>query len=282
MKKILVPTDFSNEAENALKVAAQLARKYDSEIYLMNLLELPYDTASSDAGIKRGNEPLPESLLFMRLAHQRFQKLLNQDFLKGIKVTDTVEFREPFQGIIDGVKKYDADLIVMGSAGASGMQEFFVGSNTEKVVRNADVPVLVIKDEVPIFEVKDFVFASDFEKKGKETFKKALKVAERLGAKLHLLYINTSSKFRTSNEINKKIAEFIQDIPNDNYTTTVYNDHSIKEGILNYTKNIDAELMGIATNGRKGLAHLLNGSISEDLVNHAKKPVLTFRLPKSK
>lgn len=281
MKRILVPTDFSTEAENALKVAAQLARKHDSEIYLMNLLELPYDTASSGAGIKQGNEPLPESLLFMRLAHQRFQKLLNQDFLKGIKVTDTVEFREAFEGIIDGVKKYNADLIVMGSAGASGMQEFFVGSNTEKVVRNSEVPVLVIKDEVPNFEVKNFVFASDFEVKGRETFKQALKVAELLEARLHLLYINTSSKFRTTNEIDKKIDGFIQDEPLENFTVKVYNDHSIKEGILNYTKNIDAELMGIATNGRRGLAHLLNGSISEDLVNHAKKPVLTFRIPKS-
>lgn len=281
MKRILVPTDFSKEAENALKVAAQLAKKNDSEIYLMNLLELPYDTASSGAGIKQGNEPLPESLLFMRLAHQRFQKLLEKDFLKGVNVTDTVEFREPFDGIIDGVKKYNADFIVMGSAGASGMQEFFVGSNTEKVVRNADVPVLVIKDEVPIFEVNNFVFASDFSVKGKETFMKALKVANELDARIHLLYINTSSKFRTSNEINKKINDFVQDLPTEDFTIKVYNDHSIKEGILNYTKNIDAELMGIATNGRRGLAHLLNGSISEDLVNHAKKPVLTFKIPKS-
>jgi|SRR5690625_507553 len=280
MKRILVPTDFSKEAENALKVAAQLARKHDSEIYLMNMLELPFDTAKSNAGIARGGEDLPESLLFMRLAHQRFQELLNQDYLEGLNVTDTVEFREAFEGIIDGVKKYDADLIVMGSAGASGMQEFFVGSNTEKVVRNSDIPVLVIKDEVPNFEIKDFVFASDFEPKGKSTFWRALKVAEELGATLHLLYINTSSRFRTSREIEDKISAFIADAPSSNFKTVVYNDHSIKEGILNYTKKTDAQLMGIATNGRRGLAHLLNGSISEDLVNHAKKPVLTFRLPK--
>ncbi len=280
MKRILVPTDFSKEAENALKVAAQLAKKYDSEIFLMNLLELPFDTASSDAGIKRGGQDLPESLLFMRLAHQRFQKLLEADYLQGLNVTDTVEFREAFEGIIDGIEKYNADLIVMGSAGASGMQEFFVGSNTEKVVRNAEVPVLVVKDEVDNFEVKDFVFASDFEEKGKSTFWRALKVAEDIDAKLHMLYVNTSSKFKTSKAIDEKITAFIKDAPSDNFEVVVYNDHSIKEGILNYTKKIDAQLMGIATNGRRGLAHLLNGSISEDLVNHAKKPVLTFRLPK--
>lgn len=280
MERILVPTDFSKEAENALKVAAQLAKKYDCEIYLMNMLELPFDTAGSDAGITQSGEDLPESLLFMRLAHQRFQRLLDQDFLEGVKVKDTVEFREAFDGIIDGVKKYDADLIVMGSAGASGMQEFFVGSNTEKVVRNSDIPVLVIKDEVENFEIKDFVFACDFEPKGKEAFTRALSVSQEFGAHMHALYINTSGRFRTSREIDEKIEAFIADVPLDGFSVVVYNDHSIKEGILNYTKKIDAQLMGIATNGRRGLAHLLNGSISEDLVNHAKKPVLTFRLPK--
>lgn len=280
MERILVPTDFSKEAENALKVAAQLAKRYDCEIYLMNMLELPFDTAGSDAGITQSGEALPESLLFMKLAHQRFQKLLQSDYLEGVKVTDTVEFREAFEGIIDGVQKYDADLIVMGSAGASGMQEFFVGSNTEKVVRNSDIPVLVVKDEVVDFNIKDFVFACDFEPKGKETFLRALAVSQEFEAHLHLLYINTSGKFKTSKEIDEKINSFLKDVPAEGFTVVVYNDHSIKEGILNYTKKIDAQLMGIATNGRRGLAHLLNGSISEDLVNHAKKPVLTFRLPK--
>lgn len=280
MKKIIVPTDFSKEAENALKVAAQIAKKYDSEIYLMNMLELPFDTAGAASYNSQEGEQLPESLLFMRLAHQRFQQLLNRDYLQGIKVTDTVEFREAFEGIIDGVDKYQADLIVMGSAGASGMQEFFVGSNTEKVVRTSNIPVLVIKDEVEHFEVKDFVYASDFEEKGKSTFHRALKVAHQMGAKMHLLYVNTSGKFKTSREIDERINSFTKDAPTNNFKVIVYNEHSIKEGILNYTKKIDAQLMGIATNGRRGLAHLLNGSISEDLVNHAKKPVLTFKLPK--
>ncbi|MBT8274439.1 MAG: universal stress protein, partial [Bacteroidia bacterium] len=69
MKKILVPTDFSEQAENALHVAAQLARKHDAEIYLLHLLELPLyqvDALST-------HSDLPEAVFFMKLAHKRFK-----------------------------------------------------------------------------------------------------------------------------------------------------------------------------------------------------------------
>lgn len=280
MKRILVPTDFSPQAENALKVAVQLAKKFDAEIYLMNMLELPLDLVSSSvtSSNNQEGEQLPESLFFMRLAHKRFEELLGQDYLKGVKITDTVEFRSAFDGIIEGVKKYDADLIVMGSNGATGMKEVFVGSNTEKVVRHAERPVLVVKKEIENFEVNDFVFATDFVAKGKDAFWRALKFAALFGAKIHLVYINTANKFKTTQEIGVKMKAFTQDAPSDNFSLEVYNDSSIEKGILNYSKQIDAQLMGIATNGRRGLAHLLNGSISEDLVNHAQKPVVTFRV----
>ena len=64
-----------------------------------------------------------------------------------IKITKIIQFEMAFDGIVKNGKAHNADLIVMGSHGANGFQEMFIGSNTEKVVRNADVPVLVIKRE---------------------------------------------------------------------------------------------------------------------------------------
>ena len=58
----------------------------------------------------------------------------------------------------------------------------------------------------------------------------------------------------------------------------VYNDTSVEKGILNFARNLDAGLIGISTHGRKGIAHFFNGSVSEDLVNHANRPVVTFRI----
>lgn len=276
MKKILVPTDFSEQAENALKVAAQLARKFDSEIYLLHMLELPLELIDPVQG--SGSHNLPESIFFMKLAHQRFKKLMDQPFLKGIKTHETVLFHQAFEGIKEVSEQYNCDIIIMGSHGASGFKEMFIGSNTEKVVRNSNIPVLVIKRENPDFQIENFVFATDGDIANRHTLKTAAAFAKKIGANLHLLYINTPNNFITSNEAHERLLTFSEGTGVTDFEKHVYNDVSVEKGILNFARNIDAGLIGISTHGRKGLAHFFNGSISEDIVNHAHRPVVTFKI----
>ncbi|MFC5194579.1 universal stress protein [Bizionia hallyeonensis] len=274
MKKILVPTDFSKEAEQALKVAAQLAKKHDSEIYLLHMLELPLDQVDA---LSQYSE-LPEAMFFMKLAHQKFEKTMSQDYLNDIVIHETVDFNQTFTGITNTCKEHGIDLIVMGSHGANGFKEMFIGSNTEKVVRTAESPVLVIKNEHDNFEINDFVFASDFKNDNKGTYKQAIKLAEALDAKIHLLFVNTANNFVTTDVAKGRILDFISGNDFENYTISIYNDDSVEKGILNFSHVVGADLIGISTHGRQGIAHFFNGSISEDLVNHAKRPVVTFKI----
>ncbi|HEY9185308.1 MAG TPA: universal stress protein [Salegentibacter sp.] len=278
MKKILVPTDFSDQAENALKVAAQLARKFDSEIYLLHMLELPLQLIDPVQGSNAHN--LPESIFFMKLAHQRFSKLMAKPYLKDLKVKETVLFHQAFDGIKEVSEERQCDLIVMGSHGASGFKEMFIGSNTEKVVRSSTIPVLVIKKDQPEFNIKDFVFATDANEANRHTLKHADEIAKKLSANLHLLFINTPNNFITSTEAYEMLERFItgSQVDGDKIKLHVYSDTSVEKGILNFARNLDAGLIGISTHGRKGIAHFFNGSISEDLVNHANRPVVTFRI----
>lgn len=278
MKKILVPTDFSEQAENALKVAAQLAEKFNAEIYLLHLIELPADMVNP-VGETRSND-LPEALFFMKMAKKKFDDLLSRPYLKGLKVHDTVEINKAFEGIIDTSKKHGCDFIVMGSQGATGLREMFIGSNTEKVVRTSDIPVLVVKNEHPSFEVNNFIFATNLETTGRKTLQKVISLAKTFEARLHLVYINTANEFVTTDDCDKKLKKYMEGVAFDNYEFHVYNDDSVEQGILNFSRKINADVMGIATHGRKGLSHFFNGSISEDLVNHANSPVITFKLEK--
>lgn len=276
MKRILVPTDFSEQAENALKLAAQLAKKDNLEIVLVHLLELPLNTVDPVMGGRSSD--LPEALFFMKLAKKRFSETLSQSYLQGIKIIEKVQFNSAFHGIIDACNEFECQLIVMGSQGATGFKEMFIGSNTEKVVRNSEVPVLVIKNEHPNFKVENFVFATDFDPEHPKTLKQVIELANYFNAKLHLVHINTSDKSLTSEEEEKHMNQYMEGQQYDNYTLNVYNDPSVEKGIINFAKNINADLVGIATHGRKGLAHFFIGSISEDLVNHANRPVVTFKL----
>lgn len=274
MKKILVPTDFSDHAEYALKVAAQIARNNDGEIVLLHMLELPGQ--GSDA-IGSGSD-IPEIMFFKNKAIEKLESLMDISYLEGITVSEIIQFEKTFEGIINISKKNNVDLIVMGSHGASGFQEMFIGSNTEKVVRSSDIPVLVIKKEEGEFSVEKFVFASDFSDEIKGSFSKVVEFANKFNAHLNLVMINTPNSFKSTEVAKRIMNDFVSGFSISNFTTHIYNDTNIEKGILNFAKSINADLIGMSTHGRKGLSHFFNGSISEDLVNHAQRPVVTFKI----
>ena len=274
MKKILIPTDFSESAENALKIAAQIARSRNSELILLHMLELP--SQGGDAVIAGHN--IPELMLFKNAAIEKLEDLMDADYLDDLEVSHIVQFDMAFDGIMNISNKNEVDLIVMGSHGASGFKEMFIGSNAEKVVRTSEIPVLIIKKEIDKFEVKNFVFASDFSDEIKKPFQNALEVAEMFGAHLHLVMVNTLNNFKTTAAAHQVFDEFLASSNAKNYTTHIYNDATVEKGVLNFAKSINADLIGICTHGRNGLSHFFNGSVSEDLVNHAMRPMITFKI----
>ena len=276
MKRILVPVDFSKEAEYAAKVAASIAKRTDSEIILLHMLELPVNIIdpAEISSINTG----PQALFYMKQAHEKFDNFIQKPFFKGIKVVESIQFSMAFAGIIDESKKHKIDLIVMGSQGASGLQEMFIGSNTEKVVRRSSVPVLVVKSNGVEFDIKNIVFASDFKKESKKTFPKVMEFANLFDAKFHFLYVNTIHNFNTTKAIEERMHNFIKDFDLKDYKTVIYNDISIENGILSYSNDAQADLIALNTHGRSGLSQLFNGSIGAELTNHALKFVITLKL----
>jgi nucleotide-binding universal stress UspA family protein len=274
MKTILVPTDFSKHAENALKVAAQIAKKNNGEIILLHMLEL---SSSGNDALNTSHE-IPELMFFKNAAVSKLEELENASFLDDIKVSSIVQFNIAFEGIIENGKKHHADLVVMGSHGASGFHEMFVGSNAEKVVRNSEIPVLVIKKEDADFKVDTLTFASNFSDEIKKPFEKVVDFANYFGAHINLLHVITPNNFSTTRAAEEKVRNFIEEFHFSNYSTHIYNDINVEKGILHFAKDSNSDVIAVSTHGRKGISHFLNGSISEDLVNHAKRPVIAFKI----
>ena len=274
MKKILIPTDFSQTAEYALKVAAQIAKKNNGEIILLHMLELPHQ--GGDA-VNSGTD-IPEIMFFKNAAINKLEELMDEEYLDGLKVSEIVQFEMAFDGILKISQLNNVDLIVMGSHGASGYKEMFIGSNAEKVVRNSEVPVLIIKKEDENFEVNNFVFASDFSEEVKKPFAKAVEFANKFDATLHLVTVNTPNNFKSTSDAENTMNKFLSGFDVKKVVTHVYNETNVEKGILNFANSVNADLIGMSTHGRKGLSHFFNGSISEDLVNHATKPVVTFKI----
>ena len=277
MKKIIVPIDFSEHSEFALEAAANLAQKYGSELIVLHMLELSNAILVTDE-----NSINEEAVFYLKLAEQKFDAFLDKPFLEGIKVTPIVKHFKVWSEVNEVANKHQANLIVMGSHGASGVKEVLVGSNTEKVVRHADVPVLVIKHNPILLDFENGVFASDFSDEAITPYLNARVTFKKLGAKMHLVYVNApDGNFKSTTEIDKQVSLFLKkadgDLDNLN-NVHIVSDYSIEKGILNFANAIGADLIAVATHGRKGLAHFFEGSISEDIANHSTLPVMTFKI----
>ncbi len=278
MKKILVPVDFSRYSEYALEVAAAIAKEQNAEIVALHMMGL-------NDGVMTRNQTKEvfEAVYYMKLAEKQFSELLDKDYLKDVKVTDAVHNYVNFSEMNDIAKEMGVDLIVMGSHGTTGMKEVFVGSNTEKVVRTSEIPVLVIKHRSENFKPRSGIFACDFLENSIGPFKRATRIFDLFNIEMQLLYINLAGDFRSTREIEKRILKFLTDANDPNPLKTLnsvvqYNDYSVESGIFAYSQVANADIIALPTQGRQGLAHFFSGSIGEDVVNHSDLPVMTFRV----
>ncbi|WP_339755771.1 universal stress protein [uncultured Winogradskyella sp.] len=277
MQRIIVPIDFSEHSEFALEAASNIAKKYEAELIVLHMLEL------SDAILTAGNDSLNEEAVFyLKLAEKKIETFLDKPYLEGINVTPIIKHFKVWSEVNDVAKENDANLIVMGSHGVSGIKEVLVGSNTEKVVRHSEIPVLIIKHNPILFDFENGVFASDFSEDAVSSYLKAKKTFEKLGAKMHLVYVNSpDGNFKSSSEIDKLVSNFLKKADGDleNLSNVnVVSDYSVEKGILNFANLTGADVIAVATHGRKGLAHFFEGSISEDIANHSTLPVMTFKM----
>jgi nucleotide-binding universal stress UspA family protein len=227
-------------------------------------------------------EQYQKAVFFYKLAQQKFEAFLMKPYLQGLKVIPIIKHFKVFSEVNDVAKEKDADLIVMGSHGVSGIKEYFVGSNTERVVRNAEIPVLVIKHELANINFDQVLFATNFDEENIEPYVKASRLFKKLGSKMTLLYVNLPNEnFKSSVEIEQKIAKFLTKAEGnlEKLDSVAYHaDYTVEQGILNYANKIGADLIAIPTHGRKGVTHFFAGSISEDIANHSELPVMTFKI----
>jgi nucleotide-binding universal stress UspA family protein len=182
-----------------------------------------------------------------------------------------------FTHISEIITSYDFDLIVMGTQGVSGIEEMVIGSNTEKVVRTANCPVLAIRRCKENFDIKNLVIATDLENISGEFLGKINELQQVFGFNIHIVYINTPGNFRASSYIDAKLEEIQKKHLIENATLNTYNALDEEQGIREFAKKMKADVIAMTTHGRKGLASIMWGSISEDLVNQSVIPVMTFR-----
>ncbi|GCC50394.1 universal stress protein [Chryseotalea sanaruensis] len=280
MQRILVPTDFSKESKEAFKVAIQLASKTKGEIVLLNILTIPNLSSTGFAG-----ETLPfDPAYFTEVIDDIKKELLKIKEMnkeKSIKVNIEAVYGDFVITIKNMIEKHKIDLVVMGTSGASGIAEIFIGSNTEKVVRFSPVPVLAVREAIDIKSIRNILLPSTLLFNQIHFIRKLKELQLFFNATLHILLINTPLHFMRDADAHESLEEFAIHYKLTNYKLHFRNYLHEEDGILSFANTEGMDLVAMGTHARKGLAHFFNISITENVVNHIKIPIWTYSLKES-
>lgn len=271
--KILIPTDFSVQAEYAYLLVNNIRAKINAEVHFVHVFDVP-DTVSLDSkgNIQTCGEIDVEYLVSQKQIIDRklndMKKLYGEDIQTHLlfgKLTDTIlEFSE--------TEKFD--LIVMGTKGVSGLKEKLVGSETQIIVRKSKIPVLSMMCDRSDLVIKNILLVHDFSSPVKEDLDLLKMFVDAYGAKVHQLQITSDTTKEYSQILSNMnaYAEVNGIVGQENH---VLADSDVENGVIHFNQIHTVDLVCIGTHGKGSLFH---SSATEKLVNHMYKPIITYHI----
>ena len=279
MNRLLVPVDFSQESSYALDFAIEFNKFYHGDIVLLHVLEgskskkVRWEEGDNLEDLF-GSEKIQEVTDLLRSWLERVEKA-------GYRAAYSLKAGNTYKNISIAIAEEHATLIVMSAHGSSGLKQVLSGSHSKQVVRFADCPVLTVKGSTEVSDIKEMVFASDLSEDQHAIMDQAKSLQEILGEiPFHILYVRTKHNQipEDEEEVLTRMEEFVANHDVKNYTLNTILAEQTYEGILEFTKKKNIGLVAIGTHGKTGIAHLFEGSRAEELIEHSKIPVLTYKI----
>ena len=273
--KILVPTDFSATSFNALKIAKNMAKKTNGEIILLHVIEAP------SASISSTGEVLEDMMAHVYIAQLyakvglQLQNLKDKNNEVNIKTLRRVG--DPYKEIKDLIREEKADFVVIGEKGVSDIDDLFIGSLTDKVVRSSKCPVITVNQSIENHPVKNILYATDLKQDHTKLLKVIKQLQELFDAKLHIVKINTKDNFSNDIDTKVKMRQLVDKHQLQNCTLNTYNHADEEYGIVYYADEINADLITMGIHKRTGIRRLINGGdLAVEVAEHSHRPVLTY------
>jgi nucleotide-binding universal stress UspA family protein len=276
IQKILIPYDFSETAELALEHATFMAKLHKAEIHLLHVIEsYSFTSAISNAFTKSQSEyeSKIESSANVRL--KEIGDRMHHD--SGMKVAYDTEVGKIYKKIIHVAEEKNVDIIVMGTHGVSGFQEYLMGSNSFRVVVGAPCPVITVQTHAKKIGFKDIVLPIDNSPVSRQKVKYAVELAKHYNSVIHIAGIMTMSDVEMQRRFEVKVhqvKEYVEEyeVP---YTVKMFKGDNIATITMDYSSQINADLIIIMTEQES--AGLFMGSFAQQIVNHSKVPVMSVR-----
>lgn len=279
MKKILVPLDFSKASLNAFKYALHFAQKINAEILTIHVYETPKSGYLDFFGFLQENYGIAELAEFENYKSKvpKLWKIADKLQLAHIKVSHILQPGNAAGVIPDIAKKEQADYIVMGTNGASGLTEIFVGSVTEKVINNAPVPVLAIPPGCPFRAIRKILFLTKYDPAEVHQLEKVLRFASIFKAHTEALQIGHNHHDGELEMLKGLKGQFLKrDI---NFSILASN--AVEETVLDFVELNKIDFIIMTVHHKNFIERLFAFSLASKMAFHTTVPILAFPLLKT-
>ncbi len=280
MKTVIVPTDFSENAANAIRYAIEMSKLHYQKLIFVHIYSLPlinpemgvvYDAALADSLASQYDG-------FLRKAVEKaYHDLgINRNLL--LSELEVVESFSIAGGIDKMINKYNATAVIMGTHGATGLKKVFLGSNTVDVVKNISIPVLTVPSGASFHGLKHIGYASDFNDIENE-LKDIIAFAQIYQSKIHIFHIATKANAKNESELHATYKKWYTNEKYDNYTLHLVSENesqSIEEGIKKMVAQVNADLLIMFHKQRNLWQTIFSKSYTAEMVYEWQSPILVI------
>jgi nucleotide-binding universal stress UspA family protein len=270
MKSILVPTDFSDCAEEAVKMALAIGKRACSHIYFLHL----FREQSVVSTIPHAGHYDPIANADEKRADRNLSELVMRAKRSGLEATPVLIHGVDKEEITNYTATCSADLIVMGSHGARGIKDLFMGSNAQYVVRHAAVPAIVVKKIREISEIRNIVFASTFREDMTKPFSRVVDFAKLWNASIDMLFVALNISQIKEQRGESAMLQIADKFPEISFTRNRIDTNDEEWGIQHFVHMYSTDMIAISKNEYSGAFKILSRNIAELLVKHEETPVM--------
>jgi nucleotide-binding universal stress UspA family protein len=279
--RILITSELDELSAKVARFAVNLATQMNiSEIVLLNIINPVHTQSFSASGDVLSADDHMTSR-FNALKMKKNQELAAKEAeaysTEKVSIKPIVRFGENKTDLANYMKQFDAGLLVCASRNENSALRMIFESNTDKIIRKADYPLIVLQSESKVGDIQHILVAIDIQQDNKDGLKNIAAFAKAVNARMQLLYVLTDDSQASDQAIKKLRALAIENMF-ENFDINVVNNNSLEDGIRSFARKHNPDMIAVLSQGKGTIHQLIFGSSSEDIIKESDKPVFVSKI----
>ena len=272
MKKILFPTDFSKTSLNAFVYALHLAKKIDAEIITLYVYEFPIGLPVDNFDFLLENYNVGEWGVFENFKGEvpKLRAIAEKENLENVPLSHMLERGNAVDEIVKSALRENADMIIMGTKGATGLKEIFLGTVAEKVMKHSKTFVIAVPDNYSYEPIQTILFLTEYKKLEMDLLQKVSDFAAIFDAQIRVLEVGSN----LGSGINILVSRWEDQFQSKDIAFAVIDSAETEKTVLEFIEDQQINMASMSLHHKNLFQRLFLFSLSKKMVFHSSVPLL--------